>query len=165
MELNSRLNKIKHRETPNDVFLTPPLLAKTAIDMIETDTDDIWFDPFKNTGNYYNQFPTTNKVYTLEDKGFFEFEGDVDVICSNPPYSMLNKIFKKSIELNPRVINYLIGVMNLTPRRIEMMEKAGYGLSKIHMCKVGKWSGWCSFIVQFEKNSESILSHDRVVWK
>ena len=74
MDLNSRLNKIKYRENPNDVFLTPPLLAKTAIDMIETDTDDIWFDPFKNTGNYYNQFPTTNKVYTeiLEDKDFLE---------------------------------------------------------------------------------------------
>ena len=72
-------------------------MAKTAIDMIETNANDVWFDPFKNTGNYYNQFPTTNKVYTeiLEDKDFFEFEGDVDVICSNPPYSMLNKIIKK----------------------------------------------------------------------
>ena len=161
------LNKIRNREVPNNVFLTSPLLAKTAIDMIETNANDVWFDPFKNTGNYYNQFPTTNKVYTeiLEDKDFFEFEGDVDVICSNPPYSMLNKIIKKSIELNPRVINYLIGALNLTPRRIEMMEKAGYGLSKIHMCKVGKWSGWCSFIVQFEKNKKSILSYDRVVWK
>ena len=46
-----------------------------------------------------------------------------------------------------------------------MMEKAGYGLSKIHMCKVGKWGGWCKFIVQFEKNKEGILSYDRVVWK
>ena len=59
--MNSQLKKNKHRETPNDVFLTPPLLAKTAIDMIETNENDVWFDPFKNTGNYYDQFPTTNK--------------------------------------------------------------------------------------------------------
>ncbi len=120
--------------------------------MITFKPNDIWFDPFKNNGSYYNQFPNENKVYSeiLEGKDFFEFEDNVDIICSNPPYSLLDKVITKSIDLQPKVINYLIGVNNLTARRIEMLEKAGYGLTTLHMSKVYKWYGM-SVIVIFEK--------------
>jgi len=159
-------HKIKKRNTANDIFITPLDLAKKAISMIDYENTDIWYDPFKNTGNYYNQYPNDNKLYSeiLEDKDFFDFEENIDIICSNPPYSIMDNVIKKSIDLKPRVINYLIGVGNLTARRLEMFENAGYGLTKIHMCKVYKWYGM-SFIVQFEKNKESIMSFDRIVWK
>ena len=159
-------HKIKKRNTANDIFITPLDLAKKAISMIEYENTDIWYDPFKNTGNYYNQYPNDNKLYSeiLEDKDFFDFEENIDIICSNPPYSIMDKVIKKSIDLKPRVINYLIGVGNLTARRLEWFENAGYGLTKIHMCKVYKWYGM-SFIVQFEKDKESIMSFDRIVWK
>lgn len=159
-------HKIKKRDNANDIFITPLPLAKKAIDMITFKPNDIWFDPFKNSGSYYNQFPNENKVYSeiLEGKDFFEFEDNVDIICSNPPYSLLDKVITKSIDLQPKVINYLIGVGNLTARRIEMLEKAGYGLTKFHICKVYKWYGM-SVIVQFEKGKDSIISFDREVWK
>ncbi len=76
----------------------------------------------------------------------------------------MDKVIKKSIELQPHTINYLIGLGNLTARRIEMLEKAGYGLSKLHMCKVYKWYGM-SVIVQFEKGKDNIITYDRTVWK
>ena len=44
------------------------------------------------------------------------------------------------------------------------MNKAGYGLTKLHMCKVFKWYGM-SFIVVFEKNKDNVISYDRIVWK
>jgi len=134
--------------------------------MIDLKENEIWLDPFKNSGVYYNNFPTNNKLWCeiLEEKDFFEFNEKVDVICSNPPYSLMDKVLEKSISLKPRVISYLIGVGNLTTRRIEMMEKAGYGITKLHMCKVYKWYGM-SFIVVFELNKDSIMSYDRTVWK
>lgn len=165
--MNSKINhSIKTRDIANDIFITPLALSKTAINMVEFTNTDIWFDPFKNTGSYYNQFPNNNKLYTeiLEDKDFFMFNDKIDIICSNPPYSILDNVFKKSIELQPRVINYLIGINNLTAKRIELFETAGYGLAKVHMCKVYKWFGM-SVIVQFEKDQPSILSFDRHVWK
>ena len=145
-------HKIKQRSTANDVFITPLRLAKKAIDMVSFKPDDIWFDPFKNNGSYYNQFPNENKVYTeiLEEKDFFLFNEKVDIICSNPPYSLMDAVIKKSIELEPHTINYLIGIGNLTARRIEMFENAGYGMTKLHMCKVFKWYGM-SVMVQFER--------------
>ena len=159
-------HKIKKRDNANDVFITPLPLAKKAIDMIEYKPDDIWFDPFKNDGSYYNQFPNQNKVYTeiLEQKDFFDFNDKVDIICSNPPYSLMDRVIKKSIELQPHTINYLIGIGNLTARRIEMFEKAGYGLTKMHMCKVFKWYGM-SVIVQFEKGKDNVITYDRDVWR
>jgi len=158
--------QIKKRESPNDVFLTPPELAKKQIDMIDFKHDEVWLDPFKNTGNYYNQFPTDKKDWCeiLEGKDFFEYNMDVGVVCSNPPYSCIDDILKKSTELNPRVISYLIGMGNLTAKRIEYMEGRGYGLTQIHMCKVFKWYGM-SFIVNFEKDKKSIITYDRKVWK
>lgn len=165
--MNSQVShKIKQRETPNHIFITPVELAKTAIGMVEYNDNDVWFDPFKNSGNYYNNFPTENKKYTeiLENKDFFDFDEPIDIICSNPPYDILNEVIEKSINLNPRVINYLIGVGNLTAKRIETFNNAGYGLTKLHMCKVYKWYGM-SFIAQFEKDKENIISYDRVVWR
>tara|TARA_B110001452_G_scaffold4259_2_gene3927 strand:- start:1881 stop:2381 length:501 start_codon:yes stop_codon:yes gene_type:complete len=163
---SSTSTAIKKRESPNDVFITPLKLSKCNIDMINAKPDDVWYDPFRNTGSYYNQFPTDNKKWSeiLDDKDFFDFNENIDVICSNPPYSMIDKVLEKSVNLNPRVISYLIGVNNLTAKRTEYMEKNGYYISKLHMCKVYKWYGM-SLIVVWEKDVKSIITYDRVVWK
>tara|TARA_R110002167_G_scaffold2568_4_gene12967 strand:+ start:810 stop:1316 length:507 start_codon:yes stop_codon:yes gene_type:complete len=162
-ELISR--KIKKRDKANDVFLTPLILAKKHIDLIEYKDSDIWYDPFKNSGNYYNQFPNDNKVWSeiLEGEDFFDFKMEVDIICSNPPYSMINNILEKCIELNPHTISLLIGQNNLTAKRIEDMNKAGYGLYKCVMLKVWDWYG-LSYIVYFKKGSENCIDIDRTIY-
>lgn len=166
MPTSKTSHTIKKRENPKDVFITPLKLAKSHIDMIEFKDDEIWYDPFKNTGNYYNQFPNQNKKWSeiLDDRDFFAFDEKVDIICSNPPYSMIDAVLKKSISLNPRIISYLIGVNNLTPRRIEYMEKEGYFITKLHLLKVYEWYGM-SYIVEWEKDAKPIINYDRVVWK
>jgi len=158
---------IKKRENPNDVFITPKALAKNHIDMITSLPGELWLDPCKNSGSYYDQYPEwVEKDYCeiLEGKDFLEYSGNPDVICDNPPYSMLDKWFKKVIELNPRVYSTLIGVGNLTARRIEWFEKAGYGITKLKMLKVWKWYGM-SVIVVFEKGKKSIIEFDRKVYR
>ena len=113
--------KIKKREKPNDIFLTPITLSKKHISLIDFKEDEMWLDPFRNSGNYFNHYPNNNKLWCeiLDDKDFFNFNEKVDIICSNPPYSIIDKVLEKSRELNPRIISYLIGVNNLTTKRIE----------------------------------------------
>ena len=156
---------IKKREKANDIFLTPIDLAKKHINLIEYEDSDIWYDPFKNTGNYYNQFPNDNKVWSeiLEGEDFFEFEEEVDIICSNPPYSMIDKVLDKSVTLNPHTISFLIGVNNLTTKRIEKMNKVGYGLYKCEMLKVWDWYG-LSFITTFKKDTKNCIDIDRKIY-
>jgi hypothetical protein len=167
MSLSNINSNIKKRDLPNDVFITPLELAKLHIDTIKYNETEIWLDPFKNNGSYYNQFPTDKKGWTeiIENKDFFEYNEKVDIICSNPPYSMIDKVLQKSIQLNPRIISYLIGFSNLTARRMEMMEKAGYKIIYFHLTKVWKWFGM-SLIVTWEKtDSPSVIGYDRTVWK
>ena len=68
-------HNIKKRENPNDIFITPLGLAKLHINSIKANKNEIWFDPFRNNGSYYNQFPTENKKWTeiLDGKDFFLF--------------------------------------------------------------------------------------------
>lgn len=158
---------IKNREIPNDVFITPLKLAMSHIKMIDSYDDDLWYDPFKNNGSYYNQFPSENKDWSeiLEGRDFFEYEGSPTIICSNPPYSMIDKVLEKSVSLKPRVISYLIGISNLTPKRIEFMENAGYKIKSFHLCKVWKWYGMSACIVWDNTIEKSLFSFDRVVWR
>lgn len=136
---------IKHRAQPKDVFYTPEAVAKTHIDSIETFPEDIWLDPFAGKGIYFDNFPTEMKdsCEITEGTDFFAYEPDfqVDVICSNPPYSCLDEVLEKSVKLNPRVISYLLLEGKLTPKRIEYMNTHGYTMTGMYMCKVFKWYG------------------------
>ena len=147
---------IKKRQKPNDIFITPLELAYSHIKMIESDPSDKWLDPCRNDGSYYNQIETDKKDYCeiLENKDFFNYYDDVDIIIQNPPYSILDKWINKNIELNPRIITFLIGINNLTTRRI----------TKLKMLKVWKWYGM-SVIVIFEKNKKSIIQFDRKIYR
>jgi hypothetical protein len=165
MSVSKIWHEIKGRETPNDVFITPIEVSKKHISMIdEKYKHDIWFDPFKNTGSYYNNFPETcQKKWTeiLEDKDFFLFNEKVDVICSNPPFSVINDVLKKCIELQPTVIALLFGAINLSPKRMKLMEDNGYYLTKIHKTRVKKWFSY-SLLLVWEKNKQPIMSFDTI---
>ena len=189
--MNSKTgHQIKQRNTANDVFITPKALSKKAIEIAQEGVGgmggiNIWYDPFRNSGSYYNQFPEPDKYENkwseiLDGRDFFKFtennwgdmyngfqgESSCRIICSNPPDSILDDVIKHTIAIKPDVVNYLIGINNLTPRRIEMFEKAGYIQTNFHLCKVFKWYGM-SCIVQFERDSHDIpcLTYDRIVWR
>ena len=112
----SKINtKIKKREYPKDVFITPIPLAKICISKHNINKKDIWYDPFKNNGSFYNNFPNEikNKKWSeiLENKDFFKFNEKVDIISSNPPYSMLDKVFIKTLCMQhvvPPAAQYLL---------------------------------------------------------
>ena len=174
-------HKIKGRKTANDVFLTPPELVQKQIDMIPDTFKErfgcyghFWVDPFYGTGNYFNNYPETVEKDFFEiaephNKDFFKQDPDeyetVDVICSNPPYSMITPVLKKCVDFDPDVISLLIGQGNLTTKRIEFMNQNGYGLTKVLMVKISEWYGF-SYIVQFEKMDEitNVIEIDRKIY-
>ena len=110
-------------------------------------------------------------------RDFFEYEGcedetshtygeymKPDAIVGNPPYSMIDAFLDKSIELQPRVISYLIGFANITTKRLEKMEKAGYTCVEFHLTKVFKWYGMSLLIVWVkDTDAKSVVGYDRKV--
>ena len=152
-------HSIKHRKEAKDVFYTPLSVAKTHIESINSNPDDKWLDPFAGKYIYYQNFPTVKKDYTeiSEGKDFFEYTEKVDVICSNPPYSIIDKVLEHSVKLNPRIISYLLLEGKMTPKRIEYLNKNGYSMTGMYMCKVFKWYGMA---VAYTFSKSEIINND-----
>ena len=164
---------IKKRVIPNDVFLTPLSVVNIHLDLLKkyVEPNDIILDGFYGTGNYYNTFPEyfLNNTFDFTEielgKDFFEYDKKVDVIVSNPPYSLINKILEKSVLLKPHTISYLIGMMNFTNKRIEYMNTNGYYLAEIHFTKIHKWFGMSIIVIFTNKISKNCISFDRKIHK
>jgi len=172
--MTSTINRtIKERLKPNDVFYTPIDLVKTHLMYIKeyVKDGDVIFDGFYGSGNYYNTYPEVFKNNTFDyteielGKDFFDYDKKVDVIVSNPPYSIIDKVFEKSVLLNPHTISYLIGQNNLTCKRIEYMNSKGYFLDKLFFTKVWKWFGMSCIVVFTKESTRNCIDYDRFVWR
>lgn len=160
-------HSIKHRNIPNDEFITPTKLAQACIGMVPLKPGDVVLDAAIGKGVFYNNYPDyVDRRYNTEAEIFLLYSsvGDVDWIITNPPYSNLDNWFSQSCQVCRKGFAYLIGIINLTPRRIEIANKAGFGLSQLHLFKVFKWFGISCFVI-FEKGKGNIISYDRIVWR
>jgi len=154
-------NGIKYRKHANDEFYTPKELAESLIRLVPISEGDILLDNAPSNPVFFNAMPEPR----TQSVDFFEIgEKSCDWAITNPPYSKLDDWFIHSTKVCRKGFAYLLGFHNITPRRIEICEKAGFGLTKIHLCKVFHWFGISAFVV-FEKDRESIIKYDRTVWR
>ena len=147
--------------TGNDIIYTPIELAKAHIATIPYIEGEVWLDPWSGAKVYYDNYPVDclkDYCEITEGKDFLQYQGKVDVICSNPPYSQLNAMLMKCISLSPRVISVLVGFHHLSPRRLELMESKGYYLSNQTVVKVKQWFCW-SAIATFTKTEPGVLHY------
>jgi hypothetical protein len=152
---------IKNRKNANDVIYTPKPLAKVMIDLCDIKPNDKVLDPSKGGGVFYDNLPDCIKDYCEIEEGidFFKYDKEVDIIVGNCPYSLWTKWLEHTIKLNPNKFCYIFGQMNLTIIRLKQIEKGGYKMTKIHLCKVYWWFGH-SFVCVFEKSDkDSIMSY------
>jgi hypothetical protein len=104
-------------------------------------------DPFKGCGAYFNLFPeyfphSTYQWCEIEDGvDFFDYTGSPDLIISNPPYSMIERILERCYELRPRYISFLLQAHNVTPHRIQRANEMGYYVLDYTICRVSRWFG------------------------
>lgn len=146
-----------HRAKPNDKIYTPLPVALTMIDMCDVKPEMKVLDPCKGGGVFYDNLPPCNKYYCEidEDKDFFQFDEKVDLIIGNPPYSLWSQWLSHTSTITDKFC-YLIGLMNLTPERINEIHKMGFGITKIKILKVHWWF-LQSVIVICERGKSSII--------
>ena len=153
-----KMNDIKNRKSPNDKIYTPPSVAKKMINICDISPTDKVLDPSKGKGVFYDNLPECIKSYCEIEEGldFFDYEGDVDVIVGNPPFSLWDKWVDKTIQLNPKKICYIYGVFNMTPKRFERFENNGYKIQKVVLMDIEWWLG-SSFVVLMEKKPNDLF--------
>lgn len=160
MNYSNITHSIKHRKYANDEFMTPPELAQSLVKLLPDLSGLSVLEPCAGKGAFARALPTPIVI----DGDFYEYKDKVDWIVTNPPYSDLDKWLQHSFELASEGIALLLGLLNITPHRIEMANKMGFGLTQIHLCKVFHWFGISTFVV-FEYGKVNIVSYDRIVWR
>ena len=156
-----KIRKIKDRQSPNDVVYTPLSLAMKLIEMAEIQPGDRVLDCSRGGGIFFDNLPECRKDWCeiIENKDFFDYNESVDIIIGNPPYSQWQDWLEKSAILSPRRICYVMGVLNLTPRRINYLKQHGYHLSKIHITTVNGWFG-NTLLCIFDKEGKDCITYD-----
>lgn len=162
-------HNIKHREIPNDEFYTPQELADKLVSMVPIETN-IVCDNAYGTGVFYQALRKTSAAIVQKcDKkqDFLKWTTKQHWFITNPPYSNLDEWLEHSCKYATKGFAYLLGIHNLTPRRIELCESYGFYIRRIHFCKVFKWFGISAFIIweKKDKKSRATISYDRIVWR
>lgn len=168
VKLANNIAEKNRNKRANDIVYTPIKLVERHIEHIKDliEPNDIIYESFSGDGRYVKQLREKfqNKIVETEIQNgtdFFKFYEPIDVIISNPPYSIIDKILEKSIELKPRIISYLIGFMNLTPKRIKFMNDNGYYIDRIFFCRVRGWFGITSIVTFSNQINKNIVDVER----
>ena len=153
------MNTIKNRQKPNDKIYTPPKIVDIMLKFCDYKEGDLVLEPCKGKGAIYNKL-SEPKEYCEIDYGidFFEYNKKVDIIISNPPYSILDKWFKHTYTLCNKFC-YIFGMYSLTPKRIEVMNENGFYITKMLLTKIPSWFQRSYIIVceKLEEEPETII--------
>jgi hypothetical protein len=160
-------NLIRKREVRNDKYYTPESLVRIHLSKLEEREKSLLiFEPFRGKGAYFNLFPEyfPNSFYQWreidENQDFFDYRGEPDIIVSNPPFSILDRVFERCYELNPKIISFVLLQHAVTPCRIRRANEAGYFVTDYHLTRVDRWFG-CAVILTLSREVErNLISFD-----
>lgn len=163
--LEARQRPVKDK-TLKDCVMTPFPLAKALIGMITPEPGLTFLDPCRGTGAFYNQFPDCVEkdwCEILQGRDFFEQHKQFDWVIGNPPYSVLSRWWEHTLDISKIGFAYLLGVHNLTTKRIQDAQNKGFSCIHMHLLKVKDWFGYSLFII-FKKDCVPAITSNRITW-
>ena len=129
----------------NDKVMTPDFIVDEVLEEFGylVEQQESVLEPFLGEGAFYNKLTDYSRdVSWCEiDKGidFLEYQGSVDWIITNPPYSVFKEMLPKMLEVADNVVmviplNKLVSSM---PRLMDV-HRAGFGIVRIHYLGSGR---------------------------
>ncbi len=149
---------------------TPRDIAKTLFELVPKEEGDVWYEPFKGEGAFYDLMPEP-KFYSEINEGLDMFENTqrCDRVVTNPPFAIVIDrkkqngtiaTLEKCFEVTNKSVSYLINLkcLNaLTPVRLKRYSDAGWNITRLHIINIPLWFGRYYFIT-FEKGKPSIIT-------
>ena len=153
------------KSTPNDVVMTP---IKTALDIINHfNPKGSILEPCKGTGMFYDNFKNEEKYWCeiSEGKDFFDWNKKVDWIITNPPFSIYDLFFKKSLEIADNVVFFCPLNKAFKSMGVDKMIQEYGGLKEvIHMGGGGRHGfpfGFPVGCLYYQRNYEGPITYSR----
>ena len=145
---------------------TPTECAKKLIETLPLRPTDRLYEPFRGEGAFYNNFPAANQKDWSEiqqGRDYTTYTQEYDWVITNPPFRL--DTGNKKVNCFWYLIDYYtqrakVGVAflandyclaTLTPKRIEILQERGWGITALTVCSIKKWRGRYFFIV-FQKS-------------
>jgi|TARA_R110001599_G_scaffold93089_1_gene243181 hypothetical protein len=153
------MNSIKLRQKPNDKIYTPPKVVDIMLNFCGYNSGESVLEPARGLGAIYNKLEEPKQYCEIEEGiDFFNYNKKVEWIITNPPYSILDKWFKHTYTICNKFC-YIIGMYSLTPKRIEVMNKNGFYITKMLLTKIPSWFQRTYIIVceKLDKEPENII--------
>ena len=153
------MNSIKLRQKPNDKIYTPPKVVDIMLNFCGYNSGESVLEPARGLGAIYDKLSEPKEYCEIEmDLDFFDYNKKVEWIITNPPYSILDKWFKHTYTICNKFC-YIIGMYSLTPKRIEVMNKNGFYITKMLLTKIPSWFQRTYIIVceKLDKEPENII--------
>ena len=154
---NKNGNKLK--KNSNDIIYTPKPVALKMIEMCNIKEGTTVLDPSKGGGVFYDNLPQTcikDYCEITENKDFFEYNKNVDLIIGNPPYSLWDRWIQHTMTITNKFC-YILGCLNFTDTRLRKIFDNGFVITKFHLLKIDWWFS-SSYIIIFEKGIKSIIT-------
>ena len=132
-----RPNKTK-KATANDIVYTRPESAKIILDHFRP-TGSI-LEPCRGGGAFYDLFQEPKFWCEIQEgRDFMDFQGKVDWIITNPPYSIFDIFLEKCFEVADNVVLFVPLPKVFKSMKIDKMITRYGGLKEIvHMGSGGK---------------------------
>ena len=111
--------------------MTPAWLAADILEHFQVSGS--FLDPSRGEGAFYDQVQSKTKDWCelSEGRDFMAYEGKVDWIVTNPPWSKMRDFLVKGMEVADNVV-YLTTINHYTTkRRMRDIEQMGFGVKEI----------------------------------
>ena len=125
----------------SDVHFTNSILAKNIIDHFSPSGKCL--EPFKGEGSFYKHLPSGSDWCEItEGRDFFEYKEQVNWIITNPPFSIMTKVFEHYFILSNNCI-FLVPISKYwsSASRLAASKKYG-GLKEIYHTGTGRKIGF-----------------------
>lgn len=141
MAIHENFGKGRDVLKPNDRVMTPEKLTKYIISLYDLPEGATILEPFRGTGNFYNHYPEhVVKDWCEIDEGrdFTDYEGHVDWIITNPPYSIYDLVMPKMMEVADNIV-MLVPLSKVVSSLGRMRRIAIYGgVVSVHWLGAGR---------------------------
>ena len=172
---HSRSIKTNTMDSKSDVYhfhQTPPECAKECIARVPLVAGDRVLEPFRGEGAFYDNLPDCVEKDWCEitqGRDFKDYDKKYDWVITNPPFQLDDQIGKRfnafwllldyytqRAEKGVAFLGKDTCFGTLTPRRLEILKKRGWGLTGLTEYNIKKWRGRY-YLMVFEKDKPSII--------